>query len=89
MNNQYNYKNIAAATTTLVKTGGGVLHTLVINTTAAAAITIYDGLDTGGAKIATIAASPNIGSSFRYDVAFITGLTIVTAGASDVTVSFR
>lgn len=85
----YNYNNISTATTTLVKTGTGVLHAITINTTAAAIITIYDSLLGSGTKIGTIAASPAIGSTFRFDVAFITGLTIVTAGSSDITVSYR
>ncbi len=83
----YNYTNISTQTTTLVKKGPGTLHTIVINTTAAAAITIYDSLLGSGTKIATIAASPTIGSTFFYDVEFSVGLTIVTAGASDITVS--
>lgn len=85
----YNYNNISTGTTTLVKTGTGVLHAITINTTAAAIITIYDSLLGSGTKIGTIAASPAIGSTFRFDVAFATGLTIVTAGASDITVSYR
>ena len=84
----YNYTNITTATTTLVRSGGGVLHTLTVNTTAAATITIYDSLTASGNKIATISASPAVGSDFQYDVAFTTGLTIVTAGAHDITVAW-
>lgn len=89
MADTYIYKNIASATTTVVKSGAGILHSIVINTTAAAAITVYDNTSAAGTKIATIAASPAIGSTFTYDVAFATGLTIVTAGASDITVSYK
>lgn len=85
----YNFTNIATNTTTLVKTGGGILHGITINTTAASAITVYDSLTATGTKIATIAASPAIGQNFTYDVSFTIGLTIVTAGASDITVSWR
>lgn len=85
----YNFTDISTATTTTVKTGGGILHNITINTTAASTITIYDSLTGTGTKIATIAASPVIGSNFTYDVSFTTGLTIVTAGASDITVSWR
>jgi len=84
----FNYTNISTATTTLVKSGTGILHTITVNTTAAATITIYDSLTASGNKIATIAASPAIGSDFQYDVAFNTGLTVVTAGASDITVAW-
>lgn len=88
MNPAYNYNNIASATTTVVKSGGGLLHSITVNTTAAGAITVYDNTSAASTKIATIAASPVIGSTFIYDVAFKTGLTIVTAAASDITVSY-
>jgi hypothetical protein len=83
----YNYKNITTNTTTLVKRGPGTLHSIVINTTAAGTITVYDSLAATGTVIATIAASPVIGSTFLYDVEFSVGLTIVTAAASNITVS--
>lgn len=82
------YKNIASAVTTVIKSGAGTLKSITINTTAAGTITIYDNTSAAGNKIATIAASPAIGSVFHYDVKFDVGLTIVTAGASDITVSF-
>lgn len=82
------HKNITTATTTVVKSGTGVLHSITVNTTTAFAITVYDNTAASGTKIATIAASPAIGSTFLYDVSFNTGLTIVTAGASDITVSY-
>lgn len=88
-NNIYQPLNIATATTTTVKSGIGVLHSITINTTAAATITIYDNTAGSGTKIGTIAASPAIGSTFLYDCAFTTGLTVVTAGASDITVNYR
>lgn len=83
------YKNLAGAATYVIKSGAGTLRNLVVNTTAATAITIYDNTAASGTKIATIAASPVIGSNFYYDVAFTTGLTIVLAGASDVTISYE
>jgi hypothetical protein len=81
-----NYTNITTATTTTVKSGRGVLRSLVVNTTTAFAITIYDNTSAAGTKIATIAASAAVGTNFSYNVRFHTGLTIVTAGASDITV---
>jgi hypothetical protein len=79
--------NIAAATTTLVKSGAGVLHSITINTTAAGTITIWDSLTASGTKIGTIKASV-VEQTFVFDCAFATGLTIVTAGASDITVNW-
>lgn len=85
----FTHKNIAASATTVVKSGPGILHCITINTTAAGAITVFDNTSAAGTKIATIAASPVIGSTFLYDVSFTTGLTIVTAAASDITVSYK
>jgi hypothetical protein len=82
------FNNIKTATTTVVKTGAGVLNKVVINTTAAGTITIYDNTSAAGATIATIAVSA-IGPVFMYDLAFTLGLTVVTAAASDITVTYR
>ena len=51
MNTIKQYSNISTATTTLVKTGAGILSSITINTTAAGTITIYDSLTGAGAKI--------------------------------------
>lgn len=89
------YKNItlAAPTTTLVKSGGGYLHAIVINNAGATGvITIYDGLTAGGTVIATITQPATLlasNATILYDVTFQTGLTIVTAtAAQDLTVSY-
>lgn len=89
----FQYNNITGQTTTLIRTGNGVLHTLCFNNpTATETVTIYDGTSaSGGTKIGTITvpASPQLGC-LVYDVAYGAGLTIVTATASsDITVSYR
>lgn len=81
------YNNITTATTTTVKTGRGRLKRIVVNTTAAGAVTIYDNTAGSGTKIGTMKASIAEGS-YDFDCLFITGLTIVTAGASDLTVIY-
>lgn len=85
--NRYSYTNISTATTTVVKSGSGVLGRITVNTTAAGTITIYDNTAGSGTKIATLPASVAVGT-YEYGVAFSTGLTIVTAGASDITVAY-
>ena len=82
----YEPRNIASATTTVIG-GPGILHSIVINTTAAGTITIYDNTAASGTKIATIKASA-VEGTYLYDVRCRTGLTIVTAAASDITVSY-
>jgi hypothetical protein len=85
----YTYTHISTDTTTTAKSGAGVLHTICVNTVGAGAtITVDD---------ATSATTPNIAilsgatlGCYTYDVAFNTGLTIVTAvTAPDITVSWR
>lgn len=83
--NPLNYTNITSATTTTVKSGKGVLRSININTTAAGAITVYDNTAASGTKIATFPSSAVVGTR-DFGCRFGTGLTIVTAAASDITV---
>lgn len=89
----YSYQNItlAAPTTTVVKTGSGVLHSIVFNKpTILSVVTLYDNTAASGTLIGTITipASP-IPVTLIYDIAFTTGLTVVSAtAASDFTVTF-
>ena len=89
----YNYTNITAAapTTTVVKSGLGVLHAITFNKpTATCVVTLYDNTSAAGSIIGTITIPANpMPVTLLYDVAFNNGLTIVTAtGASDITVSY-
>lgn len=83
----FNFINIASAITTTVKSGAGHLHTIVVGTTAAGAITVYDNTAASGTKIGILKASI-VEGTYTYDCQFSTGLTIVTAGASDITVTY-
>lgn len=88
----YSHTAITTATTTLVKSGAGVLHAVIVNTkgTVASTVTVYDALTATGTPVAII-DSLNLSGTFEYDIIFATGLTIVTTGtaAPDVTVSYR
>ena len=87
----YSAANITTQATTLVKSGAGFLKNIVLNKpTATTTIAIYDGLDANGTLKGTITipASPQP-VSLPYDVAFATGLCIVTGVAnSDITVVY-
>lgn len=88
----YNFKNLLANATTLIRTGPGVLHALTINTKGAASntIAVYDGLTAaGGTLICTIDPTVQPGPMI-YDAAFATGLVIViaTGTAADITVTW-
>lgn len=67
----------------IVCDGSGILHSIIINTTAAGAIVVKDANGT----IATLKSS--IGeNTFYYDVYFKTFLAVNPAAASDITVTF-
>jgi bifunctional ADP-heptose synthase (sugar kinase/adenylyltransferase) len=82
------YSHIASATTTVVKNSPGLLHSIVVNTTAAGAITVYDNTAASGTVVAILKASVAEGT-YLYDVTCTTGITVVTAAASDITVTYR
>jgi hypothetical protein len=79
---------ISSATTTVVKTGVGVLHSIVVGETAAGSITIYDNTAGSGTIIGVLKASIAEGT-YVFNTSFSVGLTIVTAGASKITVNYR
>lgn len=92
---RFSYSHIAAGqATTTVKSGAGFLHAIVFGgaATATNTTTIYDNTAASGTVIsipaATAVASP---ITVVYDVAFTTGLTIITATANgcDMTVAYR
>lgn len=87
------FKNITtttngSATLSLVKSGAGFLHAIIVNTTANGAITIYDNTAQSGTKIGTLKASVAEGT-YQYDVKFSNGLTVVTATNPNITISYR
>lgn len=86
------YNNITTGTTTTVKSGAGIFHAININTPlASATITIYDNTAASGTKIGTVTLPLTVAGPVRvtFDVAFATGLTLVTSAATDLTVTYR
>lgn len=87
--NYESYKNIAGASTTVVKTGSGILSSIMVNKSVdATTVSIYDALSaTNPIAIATLSGTVPILLNYN-GVRFNTGLTVVTSGATDITVSF-
>jgi len=79
---------ISSATTTQVKTGAGVFHSIVVGETAAGAISIIDNTTGSTVNIGRLKASI-VEGTYEFDVAFSAGLRIITAGASKITVVYR
>ncbi len=84
------YTHITTNTTTLCKAGKGTFHKLIFNNPTDEVITIYDSLTAAGEIIAIIdnaaGADPY---SLTYDINFSVGLTILTLGSPDLTVTFN
>jgi hypothetical protein len=82
----FNYMNIAAAATTVVKYGRGFLHGITVNGGTLGSITVYDNTAASGTVIAALDTLSR--QTYRYNVIFRTGLTVVTAAATNITVSY-
>lgn len=89
----FTYGNMTTATTTTFKSGAGVLHSITINSlgTVASTISVFDNTAGSGTSIAVLNSLTTGQATYTYDVAFTTGLTLVTTGtvAPNVTVSYR
>lgn len=90
----YSFTNITTATTTLVKSGAGTLHAIIVNTPVLSGVIEMDNAITHTApKIGTITYPATLVSdgpdSVVYDLAFSTGLSITTTGAMDITVVWK
>lgn len=79
---------ISTATTTTIKSGRGNLAKITITETAAGAITVYDNTAGSGTVLAAFKASV-VEGTYTFECRFQTGLTIVTAGASKLTVTWE
>ena len=88
-----NYRNIVGASTTVVKTGSGILQSIICNKAIAlSTTTIYDNTAGSGTKIGTITQPISVLlSQFvqNFNCGFTTGLTIVTSAADDITVVYQ
>jgi hypothetical protein len=87
----YSYKNITTQTTTLVKTGAGFLHSITFGKpVATGTCKIDDAITDTTPVIGTITTPANPQPyTLILDVAFTTGLTIVTGTADqDITISY-
>lgn len=85
----YNYAH--CTTGTLVKTGPGVLHSVMVSAQAAnGSVTIYDETSASGDVILVMTTVQNRSESCVLDVAFGVGLYVVPGGVNaNATVSYR
>lgn len=87
----YLYQHISGSATTVVTGAACKLIRIVVNTTANAATTVYNAptsaLSTSGVVGAVLKANI-VENSYDYGIKFSSGLTVVTAGASDLTIVY-
>lgn len=81
------WRHISLAGTYVLDTDKGTLRRIVVNTTANGTITVYDNSAGSGNVIAVLKASVAEGT-YTYELPYVTGLTVVTAAGSDITVVY-
>ena len=79
---------MSTTVSTVIKSGNGVLHAIVINTGAAGIVTIYDNTAGSGTKIATLKTGITE-RTLIYDLKFDNGLYVIPAAAVNVTYIYR
>ena len=87
-NTYYNTTAISTATTTLVKTGAGILGNFVVTGGVAGTVKVYDGINATGILIVDL-GSTNALATYILDRAFRVGLCIVTSSATTVSVGWK
>ncbi len=83
----WNYKAISTQTTTVVKSGSGILHNLTVTGGTAGTIIVYNDTAASNNIIASF-SSTNAPNNYPFDVAFSSGCTVITGGATNITVSY-
>ena len=82
------YAHLTTGATTL-RTTGGVLHSITVNTPAAGSITVADAVSGTTPAIAIITPTSTLGTgTYLFDVGFNTGLTVTLGATMDVTVAY-
>lgn len=92
------YTHITGTTATVIKAGPGVVHSLVVGTSAAGTISLFDlvsGSCTGTPATNTVSVITEFASaappppSYLYDVLFTNGICLKASAAMDITVSYQ
>jgi len=90
MLNRFKNTPIKTATTTTIKSGAGYLKSITILGGTLGAITVYDNTAASGTEICPV-FTPATGAlvTLHFDTQFVTGLTIITAAATHLSVSWQ
>lgn len=85
---RYTSAYISTATTTVIKSGGGYIDEVICVGGTLGNVTIYDNISASG-TILCPSVTPVAGGVLIKHCTFTTGLTIVTAAATVITISYR
>lgn len=90
MDRRLSFKNITAAGTNVLKDARGILVRVTVNKpVSASTITIYDNSAASGTKVATITNTTDVKPYFvDFKCWCDAGITVVTSGADDITVTY-
>lgn len=88
---RFSYQSINTAATTTIKSSAGFFNSMTIWGGTAGAITVYDNTAGSGTAIVPTFTPGSVSVSVTniLNVSFATGLTIVTAAATVISVSYR
>ena len=86
--NTFKYRALETAGANTVKSSSGVLHSIVVGTTSAQAVSLWDSTGSGGVKIGELKASI-AENTYLFDCRFAAGLHIENPGGSKLTVNYR
>lgn len=76
---------ISTGATTLIKSGAGVLVSIIVTGGTTGTIDVYDNTTATGTKLASFDTTNAI-AAYKFNCAFDTGCTIVTAAATKLSV---
>ncbi len=82
----YKYTYISTQTTTQVLTGAGRLIRIILGTTSAGAITIYNEVASDTTDVVGVLKASIAEGTYEFGVVMSKGIKITTAGASTLTV---
>ena len=80
---------INTAATTVVKAKDGTLYRIIIGTTAAGAITLYDNASEASGKVIGVLKASIAEGGYAFGLRFRNGLVVVTAAASDIIIIYE
>ena len=89
MKDSYRFTYVDAVGTTTIKEGAGSLHRIIIGTTSAGKIEVYDGVDGGVYTMLSELKASIAEGSLEFNCNFANGLYLTNPSGSKITVVWR